>query len=301
MAWVPVQDSLPEHPKTKRLARRWGVSRAEVVGHLTMLWLWAVRYAPSGDLSALTDAEIAEAAGHEQREGSCHEGFVADLEEVGWLGRADDGRLVIHDWDEHLALYLDLLDQRAKATERKRKSRAKAKEVTGQSRDSHVTGHRTVAQVSPSIEQDQIQPNPNQQQPITPEEVAAREAFNRLDDWWAKMQGRAHTFSRDWEPMKEALALPGMTADRIIRELDPIIEAKRKKGERVSGFLYCLRVLESLVQRDKLAVSNGLVPASSVPTALPRIEDQDHYDFLVSSGIFNPADWANADEFEEAF
>ena len=51
MAWIKSQQVLREHPKLKRLARRLEVSVPAALGHLHMLWWWALDYAQDGDLT----------------------------------------------------------------------------------------------------------------------------------------------------------------------------------------------------------------------------------------------------------
>jgi hypothetical protein len=45
MAWIEAHQELAHHPKIRRLARELGVPKAQAIGHLLMLWLWAVSYA----------------------------------------------------------------------------------------------------------------------------------------------------------------------------------------------------------------------------------------------------------------
>lgn len=115
MAWIEIHQSLPSHRKTSRLMRELGIkTRAQAVGHLVMLWLWALDNAPDGNLAALDINDMAEAA--------------------GWTGKADklwqalvnsgfldvDGR--VHDWDAYAGR---LIDKRAANAKRNREARAK--------------------------------------------------------------------------------------------------------------------------------------------------------------------------------
>lgn len=103
MAWVQVQQHLQDHPKTKRLARRLGTSVPAVIGHLQLLWGWAMDYAQDGDLSRFDAEDIADAM--------MYEGDAEKLLDAlttcapggghGFLERTEDGRLVIHDWMEY--------------------------------------------------------------------------------------------------------------------------------------------------------------------------------------------------------
>lgn len=140
MAWIESHQSLAAHPKTKRLARRLGVPVPQAIGHLHLLWWWAIDYAPSGDLSRFEDADIADAVLWEGDAGW----LVAALVDAGFI----DGK-VIHDWDEYTGR---LLDRREANAERKRMSRARHAPVTRTSQA--VTGlhtqHNTTQQTEPN-------------------------------------------------------------------------------------------------------------------------------------------------------
>lgn len=76
-----------------RLAAALGISRAAATGHLTFLWLWALDYAPHGDVSSFTHKEIAYAADYE----GDPKKFYVTLDVTGWVDK--DGKL--HDWDKY--------------------------------------------------------------------------------------------------------------------------------------------------------------------------------------------------------
>ena len=62
MAWSESHQELRDHPKTKRMARRLGISVPAAIGHLHCLWWWAMDYAPDGDISDYDAEDIADAA-----------------------------------------------------------------------------------------------------------------------------------------------------------------------------------------------------------------------------------------------
>lgn len=96
--YIPSHAALGNHPKLRRLARTLSVSRPAAVGHLHYLWWWSQEYAPDGDLSyhRYTAEDIADAA---LWEGDAY-AFVDALKTAGFLDD-DEGRLLIHDWDEY--------------------------------------------------------------------------------------------------------------------------------------------------------------------------------------------------------
>jgi len=83
---------MARHPKTIRLAARLNTNKAQVVGHLHILWWWVMDFAPDGDLSEFSNAEIAAAAEWSDDP----ETFVVALQQTGWL----DG-MHVHDWGEY--------------------------------------------------------------------------------------------------------------------------------------------------------------------------------------------------------
>lgn len=114
MAWIESHQSLGGHLKLRRLARELRIHRAQAIGHLHFLWWWALDNAPTGDLSALASAEIADVAEWPGPEDT----FVAALKACGWI----DGDGKIHEWEDYAGR---ILVQRAKDRERKRAERAR--------------------------------------------------------------------------------------------------------------------------------------------------------------------------------
>jgi hypothetical protein len=115
MAWIESHTSLARHPKLFRLCRVLEISVPAAIGHLHLLWHWAIEYAESGDLSVLSEEEIAAIC---LWDGSPRQ-LVESLVTVGFLDR--DGEVIrIHNWDKYAGR---LLADR----ERKRLARAKEK------------------------------------------------------------------------------------------------------------------------------------------------------------------------------
>ena len=87
----------PQHHKTARLGRELGISRAQAVGHLEMLWHYTARYAPRGDIGIIPKEDIAENAGWDGKPSK----FIKALVKVGWIDDHQEHGLIIHDWHEH--------------------------------------------------------------------------------------------------------------------------------------------------------------------------------------------------------
>jgi hypothetical protein len=113
MAWIESHQSLARHPKTLRLARALGRDVPTVIGHLHLLWWWALDYAPSGSLAEVSNEEVAAACQYRGDPGR----LAGALTAAGFL---EEGRR-LHDWEEYTGR---LLARRLANTERMRRVRA---------------------------------------------------------------------------------------------------------------------------------------------------------------------------------
>lgn len=122
--WIEVHQSLPTHRKTHDLCDHLDIPPAAAVGHLVLLWLWAVDNAPDGDLACARDRTIAQAAGWPGES----ETFVLALADSGFLDGAAGGRR-LHDWDEYTgALQEQQERRRTQKKEQMARYRARRKE-----------------------------------------------------------------------------------------------------------------------------------------------------------------------------
>ena len=60
MAWIELHQPLPQHRKLLALRDALGRRTPAALGHMCLLWLWALDFAPDGDLSALPARQLAE-------------------------------------------------------------------------------------------------------------------------------------------------------------------------------------------------------------------------------------------------
>ena len=114
MAWIKSEQALASHPKLHMLAQDLGISVPQTVGHLHLLWWWALDYCQDGYLTKY-EGFISIAA---QWEGD-KDLFLNKLIEHGWLDRINED-IVIHDWLDYTG---QLIVVREKDAERKRKAR----------------------------------------------------------------------------------------------------------------------------------------------------------------------------------
>ena len=132
MAWIELHQTLPQNGKLIRLKRELRIQTPQAVGHLCLLWLWAVDNAPDGDLSRVTPEEIAEIAQYRARQ---PERLYEALLAAGFV----DADQRLHNWE----LYTGRLQEgrerkRQKDLERQRKRRELLRDGGVTERDSHA-------------------------------------------------------------------------------------------------------------------------------------------------------------------
>lgn len=155
MTYIESHDSLREHPKTRRAARALGVNRAQFIGHLHMLWWWAMEYADDGDLSVFDPADIADGADWD----GDPDQFVDALlnagpgDSTGFLAYTPEHRLVIHDWNDYAG---KLIERRRANRERMRSKRAEHVQDTCDAQSPHVQSDRNLTYptvTNPTVEE----------------------------------------------------------------------------------------------------------------------------------------------------
>jgi hypothetical protein len=115
--WLKSHQSLRDHPKTRKLARRLGGVPA-AIGHLHCLWWWCLDYATDGDLTRHDHEDIAIACEWDGDPGELIDALVA----CGFLDDKDGLR--VHDWAEYAG---QLILRREENRERARAHYAKKK------------------------------------------------------------------------------------------------------------------------------------------------------------------------------
>lgn len=170
MAWIESHQSLPGHPKTKRCARKLKVSIPTMVGLLHLLWYWAMDYAPDGDLTKFEPDDIADAM---QWEGDADQ-LLSVLTDARFIDQ-DNGHLLIHDWFNYAGR---LIEKREQNTQRKRKSREKAKQSDDRhafvTRDTTVTNEGVTGLPNQHNQHNITEPNQpyqTEQQPTEPNPI----------------------------------------------------------------------------------------------------------------------------------
>ena len=118
MAWIELHQGLPYNKKTLRLKRILRIKTAQAVGHVCMLWLWALDNAQDGDLTRFSAGgdcrgqRLVRKTGGGLRRGAAGGGLL-------------DADRQIHDWHSYAGR---LIEKRRADAERKRLMRERVRE-----------------------------------------------------------------------------------------------------------------------------------------------------------------------------
>lgn len=117
MAWIESHQGLGSHPKTKRMMRKLNISAPLAVGHLHLLWWWALDFAQDGEITNYDSFDISDAC----QWAGCPNELLDALIEAKFIDVVND-RKYLHDWHIYAG---KLIEIRNKDKERKRNSREK--------------------------------------------------------------------------------------------------------------------------------------------------------------------------------
>lgn len=98
MPWIESHQDLRTNPKAKRLARILEIPLAQAIGHLHMLWWWALDHAEDGDVSRFDSFDIADAAGWDGDEKAFLDALIncGPSDKHGFI----EPSMKLHDWGE---------------------------------------------------------------------------------------------------------------------------------------------------------------------------------------------------------
>lgn len=97
MAWMPVDQFLPSHEKTAKLARAMGWTPRYACGFLLDLWGWAIDHQPDGYIERADRGALARGVRATSSElARC----LRALRSTGWIDGAGPTEGRLHEWDE---------------------------------------------------------------------------------------------------------------------------------------------------------------------------------------------------------
>lgn len=142
-AWIESHTTMRNHKKLIALCNALQISRAAAIGHLHMLWWWAIENRETGDLTGLFDKDIAVACDWDENP----KVLIDALHLTGWLKDYQ-----ISDWDDYS---YRLLGMRQANRERQRRHRAVTRDVTGYvppATEQNLTKHKDIVPYSEFVE-----------------------------------------------------------------------------------------------------------------------------------------------------
>lgn len=260
MAWIESHQTLREHPKTYLLCGFLSIKKAQVIGHLHLLWWWCVDYAPEGQIKH-NDQQIARAA---EWSGDSKQ-FVDALVAAGFLDRSN-GVLTVHDW-EKFRLHYDLmlqrrekqLEQTRKRVEKYRKKSEKTRNVT-KSLQNKNTDDGDIKNVTLHVTQCNAPTKPNQPNQTKPNALAgsppahtAKDCLKYFGDVYKKHRGETYVanFGKDGAIFKELLKL--LPSEEICSRIDLFF---RSEDEFIRKAGYTVGVFKSQVNKLSQGVDN---------------------------------------------
>lgn len=226
MAWIESNQEVGRHPKTKKLARRLGVSLPAAVGHLHYLWWWALDFAQKGNLSKYDNDDIADAM--------CWDGdseqLVNALIDVGYIDCNEHGELVLHDWYDYAG---KLLEKREKDRARKntpKKSEPIPQEFQGNSNGTNaetdgIREDSSVTVPNSTIHNNKdIPPSPPQGEETSPVQE------KQFSEFWTEYPKKAgkKAARKEWEKISP----PAELFSRIIRAVKTAKTSEQWKREK---------------------------------------------------------------------
>lgn len=168
MAWIQIDQALPTHRKTLRLADALDITPTHAVGLMVTLWLWSLDNAPNGLLDDIPPRTLSRIL---QWDGDSEE-LMNAMRGAGFLDENE-----IHDWQEYAGR---LLDQRVAAKERMRKHRAALSRQDEQNGHVADTLRETCSNVT-RTEQEQSAHVHSRVQYTTPQETIEQDTTEELD------------------------------------------------------------------------------------------------------------------------
>lgn len=183
MAWIESHTTMRNHKKIKELCEILKINRAQAIGHLHMLWWWAIENRENGDLSGLFDKDIATACDWD----GDPKVIIGALHKTGWLTDYH-----INDWEDYS---WRILEMRKKNRDRQRKHRDITRDITGYVRGAtkpDITKHKALG-AEPSF-LDTLKTNPAYSH------INLSLELSKMDAWLEAHPGRkkTHRFVVNW-------------------------------------------------------------------------------------------------------
>jgi hypothetical protein len=135
--WVPVSPDLPDDPKILLLQAEMKWSNMQTWSSVVLVWFWAFRFEPDGDVTDLgaNDIALCQVLRISKKQAGVARRFFETMRKVGLIEQTTDDRLIIYEWDQRVG---KMLIAKEHARMRQQRQRERNANVTRTSRDCHA-------------------------------------------------------------------------------------------------------------------------------------------------------------------
>lgn len=220
MAWIELHQTLPKNKKIMRLKRLLKIKTPQAIGHVCMLWLWALDNAPDGNLSDFSDEDIAEIC--EWTKNS--EIFLRSLIDSGFVDEIGNQK-IIHEWSEYAGRLMDKRNvQREQARMRQQRYRERLKSNQKSDENSHSNNKEVTRYDSVSNAPIQYLTVPNPTVPLYGDEygACARENTIHFNEEFENPPQLSEEILNHYENMRRISALPEDVKARFYSTVDSL-------------------------------------------------------------------------------
>lgn len=191
MAWIESHQEIGNHPKTRKAARLAGTTVPTMVGHLHLIWHWALGFAQEGDLSGYEPWQVEDAAMWDGAEGALFDA----LQRAGFIDANNDGICTLHDWHDYAG---KLIERRRADAARKRGESAKNPPTPPKKSDDiqrNSDGTPTEGAQNPSVT---LTVTPTNVESLAPDGASGRPDLTTIDGGRKPPSATENRFNRFW-------------------------------------------------------------------------------------------------------
>lgn len=219
MAWIEIHQHLKEHRKTRKFKNLMGITRAQAIGHLTMLWLWGIDN--TDDYGIIQDADYDDIAiACDYHDDS--QLIVNSLIEAGFLEKDEKGgKLFIHDFEDYIGR-LKETKKRHREAQKRYSDKSKSNTNDGQA-DGQADGPNDGLKIANLTVPYRTLPSPSPKD----NNIEIEDFFNVVSDLYENKRGR----SKVGKAQKTILHKLGLEIImNCINAYDKYVKAENKRG-----------------------------------------------------------------------
>ncbi len=217
MSYIQSHQSLADHPKTAGAAELLGIDVPTLIGHLHLLWWWALDYAPDGDLSGFSKQQLCNAMRCKIDANRVISALVTCNPRKGGKGFLErKGRgYVIHDWRDFAGKFLERKEKDAARKREERANRPKDRPA-----DAPMDSPQTVQRTS-------IRREEREERHIPPIVPPNGEDFTKFWNLYPRKQAKARA-EKAWAKWAKAKVSPSVILDTLKAQLPELKKRERE-------------------------------------------------------------------------